>query len=171
MFSPTILSIRKSACYTSPAYPIPMYTGPLFITSDHAGYALKKRLVRYLENELHVAFEDMGPAAHDPEDDFPDYVIPAAKKAVEVGGRAIMICGSGIGTCIAANKVKGMRAALAYNIESAELSRKHNNANGLCLAGRVLTEDHAMAMVKKWLETDFLGDKYERRNQKIAAIE
>lgn len=148
-----------------------MYQGPIYISSDHAGYQLKKRLVRFLESELHVRVTDMGPAKHDPEDDFPDYVIPTAKKAVETGGRAIMICGSAIGTCITANKVKGMHAALAYNIESAELSRKHNNANGLCLAGRVLSEEHAMAMAKKWLETGFLGGKYERRNKKIEAFE
>lgn len=148
-----------------------MYQGPLYISSDHAGYQLKKRLVRFLEKELQLRVTDMGPKDLDPEDDFPDYVIPTAKKAVETGGRAIMICGSAIGTCIAANKVKGMYAALAYNIESAELSRKHNNTNGLCLAGRVLSEEHAMAMVKKWLETEFLGDKYERRNKKIKNFE
>lgn len=148
-----------------------MYQGPLYISSDHAGFALKKRLVRFLEKELQLRVTDMGPKDLEPEDDFPDYVIPTAKKAVENNGRAIMICGSAIGTCIAANKVKGMYAALAYNIESAELSRKHNNANGLCLAGRVLSEEHAMAMVKKWLETEFLGDKYERRNKKIEALE
>ena len=148
-----------------------MYTGPLYISSDHAGYQLKKRLIRFLEKELQRDVVDMGPTEHDPEDDFPDYVIPTAKKAVEAHGRAIMICGSGIGTCIAANKVKGMYAGLVYNIESAELSRKHNNTNGLCLAGRVLSEEHAMAMVKKWLETDFIGDKYDRRNKKIETEE
>lgn len=148
-----------------------MYTGPLYICSDHAGYALKKRLLRYLQNDLKLAVVDMGPAAHDPEDDFPDYVIPTAKKAVEANGRAIMICGSGVGTCMAANKVPGMYAALAYSIEAAELSRQHNDANGLCLAGRVLSEDHAMALAKRWLETDFLAGKYERRKKKIAAIE
>ncbi|MEK7623182.1 MAG: RpiB/LacA/LacB family sugar-phosphate isomerase [Patescibacteria group bacterium] len=148
-----------------------MYTGPLYISSDHAGYQLKKRLIRYLEKELNIPVTDMGPTSHDPEDDFPDYVIPTAKKAVKTKGRAIMICGSGIGTCIAANKVPGMYAALAYNIESAELARKHNNANGLCLAGRVLSEDHAMAMVKKWLETDFIGGKYKRRHEKIEKME
>ena len=148
-----------------------MYTVPLYISSDHAGYQLKKRLIRYLEKELNIPVTDMGPTSHDPEDDFPDYVIPTAKKAVKTKGRAIMICGSGIGTCIAANKVPGMYAALAYNIESAELARKHNNANGLCLAGRVLSEDHAMAMVKKWLETDFIGGKYKRRHEKIEKME
>lgn len=144
---------------------------PIYITSDHGGYQLKRRLVRYFENELKIPIEDMGPYEYDELDNFPDLIIPAAQKAVETGGKAIMICGSGIGACIAANKVKGMRAALAYNIEVAGLSRQHNNSNGLCLAGRVLTEDHAMAIVKRWLETDFIGGKYEERNKKISEFE
>lgn len=145
---------------------------PLYIASDHGGYQLKKRLVRFIKNELQLKVTDLGPKAYDENDDFPDYIIPAAEKTVKTNGRAILICGSGIGSCIAANKVKGMRAALAYNIESAELSRKHNDANGLCLAGRVLTEEHAMAIVKKWLETEeFLGGKYQRRNEKISSFE
>lgn len=148
-----------------------MFQGPLYISSDHAGFQLKKRLVRFIEKELQLRVTDMGANEQNTEDNFTDYVIPAAKKAVETGGRAIMICGSGIGSCIAANKVKGMYAALAYNIESSALARQHNDANGLCLAGRVLSEAHAMAMVKKWLETDFLGDKYEQRNKKIRELE
>lgn len=148
-----------------------MYQGPLYIASDHAGYQLKKRLVRFLEKELRLTVEDLGPHEYDEADDYPDYVIPAAQKAVATSGRAIMICGSGIGESIAANKVKGMRAALAYNIEAARLSRTDNDANGLCLAGRVLSDDHAMAIVKKWLETDFAGGRHERRVKKIEAFE
>ncbi len=145
---------------------------PLYIASDHGGYQLKKRLIRYCENELEIKIEDMGPFEHDPLDDFPDFIFPTAKKAVETNGRAIMICGSGIGACISANKVEGMHAGLGYNIEVAGLMREHNNTNGLCLAGRVLSEDHAMAIVKKWLETKFSGvDKYARRNQKISDLE
>ena len=141
---------------------------PLYISSDHGGYQLKKRLIRYCQNELEIEIEDMGPFEHDPLDDFPDLIIPTAKKAVKKNGRAILICGSGIGACISANKVKGMYAGLGYNIEVAGLMRQHNNTNGLCLAGRILSEDHAMAIVKKWLETDFLEDeKYKRRNEKI----
>ena len=145
-----------------------MYSGPLYIAADHAGYQLKKRIVRFLENELNLKVEDIGAHEYDDQDDFPDFVLPAAQKAVENNGRAILICGSATGDIIAANKVPGMRCALGYNIEAAELSIKHNNANGLALAGRVLTEDHAMAIVKKWLETEeFLGGKYQRRNEKI----
>lgn len=144
----------------------------IYLASDHGGYQLKKRIARYLENELELPFEDMGPKEFNIEDDFPDYIVPACKKAVKNKGKAILICGSGNGACIAANKVKGMYAALAYNLEAAELSRKHNDANGLCLAGRVLTEEHALAIVKKWLETDFLiEEKYIRRNKKVKEIE
>lgn len=149
-----------------------MYQGPLFIAADHAGYKLKKRIIRFLENELNLEVKDMGAHEYDDQDDFPDYIIPAAEEAVKTNGRAILICGSANGDVIAANKVKGMRCALGYNIEAAELSVKHNNANGLALAGRVLTEEHAMAIVKKWLETtEFLGDKYERRVKKIENYE
>ncbi len=148
-----------------------MYSGPLYIASDQAGYQLKKRLLRYFENELKITIEDIGPKDFVEHDDYPDYVIPAAKKAVQTNGRAILICGSGNGACIAANKIKGMRAALGYNLEAAELARQHNNANGLCLAGRVLTEEHAMAIVKRWLETDFLGGDHERRIEKIEVEE
>ncbi len=141
---------------------------PLYIASDHGGYQLKKRLIRYCENELEIEIEDTGPLEFDELDDFPDFIVPTAKKAVETNGRAIMICGSGIGACISANKVKGMYAGLGYNIEVAGLMRQHNNTNGLCLAGRILSEDHAMAIVKKWLETDFCGEeKYKLRNDKI----
>lgn len=145
---------------------------PIYIASDHGGYQLKKRLIRYFKNELKKPIKDFGPEKYDAEDDFTDYIIPAAKKAVKNKSKAIFICGSGIGACIAANKVKGMYAALAYNLKVAELSREHNNANGLCLAGRVLTGDHAMAIVKRWLETDFSGvEKYKRRNGKIERFE
>lgn len=145
---------------------------PIFIASDHGGYQLKKRLLRFFKNEMKIKVTDLGPKKYDENDDFPDYIIPAAQKAVKAKGRAILICGSGNGACIAANKVRGMRAAVGYNIEAAELSRLHNDANGLCLAGRVLSEDHAMAIVKKWLMTkEFLEGKYQRRNEKINELE
>lgn len=148
-----------------------MYNGLLYITSDHAGFALKKRLVRYIKNELQREVEDLGPQAFDAEDDFPDYIIPAAEKAVEMNGRVIVIGGSGNGEAIAANKVKGMHCALAHSVETAELARAHGDTNGLSLGARILTEEHALVIVKKWLETDFIGGKYGRRNEKIAAYE
>lgn len=148
-----------------------MYEGPLYIAADHAGYSLKKRLVRFIENELKLKVEDMGALEHDENDDFPDYIIPAAQKAIEADGRVIVIGGSGNGEAMAANKVKGMRCILAHSVETAELGRAHNDANGIAFGARIITEEHAMAMLKSWLETDFLGDKYQRRNDKIAEFE
>lgn len=148
-----------------------LYTGPLYIASDHAGHKLKKRLIRFIENELQREIIDLGAHEFDAEDDFPDFIIPAAQKAVETNGRAIVLGGSGNGEQIAANKVPGMRCALAHSIETAELARKHNNANGLALGARILTEDHAIAIVKTWLTTEFLGGKYQRRNEKIERYE
>ena len=149
-----------------------MYQGPLYIAADHAGYQLKKRLLRYFANELQIKAEDMGAMNYDENDDFPDFVIPASEKAVTTNGRVIVIGGSGNGEAMAANKVKGMRCALAHSVETAELARAHNDANGLALGARILTEEHALAIVKKWLETEFSNDKkYERRNEKIAKYE
>lgn len=149
-----------------------MYSGPLFIAADHAGFQLKKRLIRYLQNELDFKnVEDLGAHESDHEDDFSDYILPAAQKAVESNGRVIVIGGSGNGEAIAANKVKGMRCALAHSVETAELSRAHNDANGISFGARVITEEHAMSMLKKWLETEFLGGKYQRRNDKITKFE
>ncbi len=148
-----------------------MYTGPLYIASDHAGYGLKKRLIRYIENELKLKVEDMGPKEYNENDDFPDFIIPAAQKAVDTNGRVIVIGGSGNGEAIAANKVKGMRCILAHSIETAELGRAHNDANGIAFGARVITEEHAMAMLKRWLETEFLGGKYEHRNEEIEEFE
>lgn len=148
-----------------------MYNGPLFIASDHAGFKLKKRLTRYLQNELKLSVEDMGALEHNDEDDFPDYIIPAAEKAVKTKGRVIVLGGSGNGEAIAANKVKGMRCAVVHSIQTAELSRTDNDANGIAFGAHIITEEHAMTMLKKWLETDFKGGKYQRRNEKIAKFE
>lgn len=142
----------------------------LYIASDHAGFQLKKYLVRYIEKQLKLEVEDMGPAEFDKDDDFPDFALPLAKKvAADKDSLGILICGSGHGVCIAANKVSGSRAILGYSIEAAEWARRHNNANVLCLAGRVLTEEHAAAIVKKFLENSFDGE--ERLVRRIAKIE
>jgi len=145
---------------------------PLYIASDHAGYKLKTRLVRYITNSLKLEIEDMGAHEYDEADDYTDFIVPAAKKTVDTNGRVIVIGGSGNGEAIAANKVPGMRCALGYNIEAAELAMAHNNSNGLSLGARLITEDHAMAIVKKWLETEFSSDeRHVRRLKKVADLE
>ncbi len=152
---------------------MPKTAPTLFIASDHRGFQLKKRLIRYLENELKLPVTDMGPEEYDETDDYPNYDIPLAKKVAKTkGGRGILICGNGIGVCMAANKVKGIRAGLGYNLMAAETMMTDDNTNVLCLAARLSTEEHAMAIVKKWLETEFSGEKrHVRRLKKVAALE
>ena len=145
-----------------------MHTGPLFIASDHAGYQLKRRLVRFIEKELALAVTDIGPAEYQAEDDYPDYALPLARQVAETDGRGILICKNGIGVCIAANKVKNVRAGLGYNLDVAETMRQEDDANVLCLPAKLLSADHAMAIVKRWLGTEFSGaERHVRRLEKI----
>ena len=148
-----------------------MYTGALYIAADHGGHQLKKRLIRYIENELKLTVEDCGALEYNEADDYPDYIIPAAIKATEANGRIIVIGGSGNGEAMAANKVKGIRCAVCHSVWTAEFARKDNDANGIALGGRVLTEDHAMAIVKKWLETEFESGRHQGRIDKMSAYE
>lgn len=149
-----------------------MFSGPLFISSDHGGYQLKKRLIRYIENELQLQIEDLGPHKYNKTDDYPDYAIPLAQKTVATTGRGITICSSGIGVCMAANKVPGARAGLGYNIEVAESMVHDDNTNILCLGAKAISEEHAMAIVKRWLETEFKPvERYVRRIHKVHDLE
>jgi ribose 5-phosphate isomerase B len=145
----------------------------LYIASDHGGYHLKKYLVRFVEKQLKREIVDLGPVEYDKNDDFPDYAFPLAKKvAGNKENLGILICKSGQGVCITANKVPGVRAMLGYSIESAEWGRKHDHANVLCLAGAVLSEEHATAIAKMFVETgENLDEKYTRRLKKIEDFE
>jgi len=137
------------------------------IASDHAGFALKQKLVEHLKS-LGYTPDDMGPAQQTEGDDYPDYAHPLANK-VEHGEakRGILLCGSGVGMDIAANRHPNVRAALAWEPEIGELSRKHNNSNVLVLPARFMTEDAAVETMKRWLATDFEGGRHERRVAKI----
>src|SRR5918993_3408862 len=142
------------------------------IGSDHAGFELKNYLVSSLISEGHDVV-DHGPEAYDAEDDYPVFCIPAAEGAVaEPGSLAVVIGGSGNGEQIAANKVVGTRAALAYNIETAKLGRQHNDANVIALGARMHTPEQALEMVRTFLETPFSGDpRHARRIAQLAAYE
>jgi len=149
-----------------------MYNGPLFIASDHGGYQLKKRLVRYVQNELNLEIEDMGPHVYVETDDYPDFVIPLAQKVIETGGRGIVICRNGIGVCIATNKVAGIRCGIGYNLSAAESMMKDDNTNVLSLAGDHGSDEHHMAVLKRWLETDFSkAERHVRRLNKVSELE
>lgn len=145
----------------------------IYITSDHRGFQLKKHLLTYIKTQLKKPITDLGPKTYDKEDDFVDFAIKlgktVAKKKSDVG---ISICGSGHGMCITTNKIKGIRAIIGYSIEGAELGKRDNDANVLCLSGNILSNDHADSIVKKFLETNFDGlERRVRRLKKIAELE
>lgn len=140
------------------------------IGADHAGFEFKEKLKDYLvENGYEVL--DFGAYAFDSEDDFTDYAIPVAMSvAKHECDRGVLVCGSGIGMSIAANKIKGVNAVNCTCVEFAELSRKHNNTNVICFPGRFLNVEDAKTYLDVWLKTEFLGGKYEKRNLKIVSI-
>lgn len=139
------------------------------IGSDHGGLNLKEDIKKYFD-EQNIEYIDYGTNSTDSVD-YPDYGKKVAEAVVnkEVD-RAIVICGTGIGISIAANKVKGIRCALCGDTYSARMSREHNDANILALGGRVLGVDLAMEIVATWLLAEFQGGRHERRVKKICEI-
>lgn len=139
----------------------------IYLGADHAGFSLKEGIKKYLA-ELDYQYEDLGNTEQDNQDDYPDFALEVAQKVVATEQMGILICGTGIGMSMAANKVKGIRAALCCNEFMAQQSRQHNNANILCLGGRVHQLDQAKKIVKTWLETEF--SKEERHIKRINKI-
>ena len=138
--------------------------------ADHAGFPLKQDLKKWLVAEGHTVL-DVG--THSPESvDYPDFAAAVAR-AVSAGEATsgVLVCGTGIGMAISANKVAGIRAAVCHDVETARLSRQHNDLNVLALAGRSTTPDSAVAIVRAWLETPFEGGRHERRLAKVAGLE
>jgi ribose 5-phosphate isomerase B len=133
------------------------------IGSDHAGFELKNYLITALTEDGHELV-DHGPETYDAEDDYPVYCIPAAEAAVaDPESLGIVVGGSGNGEQIAANKVVGTRAVLAYNLETARLGRQHNDANVIGIGARMHTEEEALEMVRLFLSTPFSGDPRHAR--------
>ena len=140
------------------------------LASDHRGYQLKDSLKKFLE-ERKIEFLDVGTFSADSVD-YPDFAMLAAEK-VSHGDydRGILICGSGIGMCVVANKFPGVRAAVCHDISAAEMSRRHNDSNMLGLGADVINEELARKILHVWLETKFEGGRHLRRIQKISEIE
>lgn len=136
------------------------------IASDHAGYKAKENVKVILEELGHMPV-DFG--THSEESvDYPDFAVQVAEKISEGEKEmGILICGSGQGMCMTANKFENVRASLVYDEESARMTRKHNNSNILCLPGRQLDDEELKHIVKIWLETEFEGGRHERRVNKI----
>jgi ribose 5-phosphate isomerase B len=142
----------------------------IVIASDHAGFPVKEIIRKYLEAEGY-AVDDQGTSS-EASVDYPDYGKAVgdrvASKQADLG---IAVCGSGIGISIAANKIPGIRAALAHDVMTARLAREHNDANVLALGGRIVTGDAAVEMVQAFLTTAYLGGRHQRRVDKISQIE
>ena len=137
---------------------------------DHAGVALKNEILPVLE-ELEIEWEDLG-TKNEESCDYPDYG-EKVSDAVSKGkvNRGILVCGTGIGMSIVANKFPGVRAALCSEDYSAKMSRLHNDANVLVLPGRIISAATARDIVSVWFKTDFEGDRHQRRLDKIKALE
>ncbi|MBA4189672.1 MAG: ribose 5-phosphate isomerase B [Planctomycetaceae bacterium] len=140
------------------------------VGNDHRGVSIKHRLLGLLRDLGHDV-SDMGASAQTSVD-YPDFAITVAEavSAARVD-RGILICGTGHGMCIAANKVMGVRAANCRDIVDAELSRRHNDSNVMCLSADLIGEEQIEKMVQAWLVTDFEGGRHARRIEKVAAYE
>ncbi len=142
----------------------------LAIASDHGGFHLKNAILKFLDSRK-IQYNDLG-VVDETSVDYPDY---AAKVAEQVsGGQAeggILVCGTGIGMSITANKFKGVRAAVVTDGYTAKMSKEHNDANIIALGGRVLDESKAIEAVRTWLDSKFEAGRHQRRLQKIAEYE
>ena len=138
--------------------------------ADHAGYELKEALKGWLINH---GFQVLYLGTHSTESvDYPDYAALVGESVADHKvERGLLICGTGIGMSVAANKIPGVRAALCGDLYTARMSRDHNNANVLVLGGRLMGADMAADILQAWLETDFAGGRHARRVEKIADIE
>ncbi len=140
------------------------------IGCDHRGFGLKKSTISFLQNEGY-SYHDFGCYSTEPVD-YPD-IAQKVGEAVASGNfdQGILICSTGIGMCIAANKIKGVRAAMCHNVFAAQRARQHNDANVLCLGGEDVDTGLALEIVKTFLTTDFEGGRHARRVNKIRALE
>jgi ribose 5-phosphate isomerase B len=144
----------------------------VYLGSDHAGFELKQHLAKALADAGHDVI-DVGPAAYDDDDDYPVYCLHVADRVVgDPGGLGVVIGGSGNGEQISANKVVGVRAALAWSVTTAELARQHNDANIVAIGARMHTKDEATAIVTAFLITPFSqNERHARRIAQIAEYE
>ncbi len=142
------------------------------IGADHAGYELKEYLVAELEKAGHTVM-DVGAHQYEKTDDYPDFSAAVGRAiAAEAGERGILVCGSGVGASIAANKIKGVRACLCHDIYSAVQGVEHDDMNVLCLGGLIIGQALAVKLVEGFLSAEFLGyGRYQRRLDKVIALE
>lgn len=139
--------------------------------ADHGGFGLKEEIKRHLEEKGDYELEDLG-TFDEASVDYPDYGAAVARQVASgQAERGILVCGTGIGISIAANKIKGIRAALCSDVFSAKMSRRHNDANILALGQRVIGPGLALEIVDAWLAEKFEGGRHQRRVDKLMALE
>ena len=148
---------------------IAVNTVKIVMGSDHGGFELKEKLKKWLEKKGH-SVEDIGCYSKESVD-YPDYGAKVARAVVGKNRIGIAICGTGIGICMAANKIKGIRAALIYNEFTGKMAKEHNNANVVCLGGRTTRFAQAKKAVNAFLKAGFQGGRHARRVRKIMALE
>ncbi len=142
----------------------------IVIASDHAGLTLKNEIATYLRSK-NLNVSDLGTHTSDSVD-YPDYAAEVSKNILDgKSDLGILVCGTGVGMCITANKFNGIRAAVVSEPFSAQMSREHNNANVLCLGARVIDFNKAKEIVDAWLSASFQGGRHENRLEKIKKIE
>ncbi len=142
----------------------------IVIASDHAGFPLKEKIKEYLSQEK-INVEDFG-AKDVSSVDYPDYASKVAEAvSLEKADAGILVCGTGLGMSITANKFKGVRAVTVSDLYSARMAKEHNNANILALGGRVLDASKALRLVKTWLRTPYKIQRHQKRLDKITALE
>ncbi len=140
------------------------------VASDHGGMNIRREIIELL-NEMNIEHDDLG-CECETSVDYPDYALPVAQKVASGEyDRGILICGTGIGMSIAANKVKGIRCALVHDMFSAKATREHNNSNILAMGERVIGPGLAREIARVWLQTEFEGGRHENRVNKIHAAE
>ena len=144
----------------------------IFLGADHAGFEAKEKIKKYFESN-NIDYEDLGYLTYDSKDDYPDIAFKVAKKvAKDKKSKGILLCGTGEGMAIAADKVKGIRAVEAYDLLSAKLSREHNDSNVLALGARTLSIEKIKKIITAWLNTEFSKAKrHERRIKEITHFE
>ncbi|MFH1056582.1 MAG: RpiB/LacA/LacB family sugar-phosphate isomerase [Candidatus Micrarchaeota archaeon] len=139
----------------------------ILIASDHAGFKLKNALAGLLEKKGY-AVEDLGVDSDAEKVDYPDFSFKLGEKVAKENAQGVLVCGTGAGVAIAANKVKGVRAAQAYDIQSARDAKIHNNANVITLSGYRFTAEQALELVEAWLSSEFENE--ERRTRRVRKI-
>ncbi|MFH1399543.1 MAG: RpiB/LacA/LacB family sugar-phosphate isomerase [Candidatus Woesearchaeota archaeon] len=142
----------------------------IVIGADHGGYRLKEAVKKYLDSKR-IDYLDVGALKYEKDDDYPDFAVRAAQVAVRDKTLGILFCSTGIGMCIAANKIRGIRAASVTDVSGARIAKQKDDVNVLCLGAKYVSASNAKRVIGSWLSARFHGGRHKRRVNKIEYIE